>query len=75
MAGHPRFSPASWRKSTVSDSGGCVEVAYADGFVGVRDTKNGGSGPVLVFSEHEWAAFLEGVSRGEFAYDRLRETS
>ncbi|MFI6238221.1 DUF397 domain-containing protein [Micromonospora sp. NPDC050784] len=30
----PDFSRAKWRKSSASDSGGCVEVAYADGVGG-----------------------------------------
>jgi hypothetical protein len=67
----PDFSKARWRKSSVSDSGGCVEVAYADGWIGVRDTKHGGASPVLTFTEREWTAFAVGVELGEFTLDEL----
>jgi hypothetical protein len=66
------WSQARWRKSQTSDSGGCVEVAYMDGYVGVRDTKDQGSGPVLAFNEKEWTAFLAGVDNGEFTLATLR---
>lgn len=68
----PDFSRARWRKSSVSDSGGCVEVAYADGLIGVRDTKQAGAGPMLTFTEMEWSAFLEGAALGEFTLDELK---
>ena len=67
----PDFSKAKWRKSSASDSGGCVEVAYADGVIGVRDTKQAGAGPMLTFTEREWNAFLEGAALGEFTLDEL----
>lgn len=65
------FAGATWRKSNTSDTGGCVEVAYANGFIGVRDSKDQGSGPIHVFTEKEWTAFLTGVASGEFGLDRL----
>jgi Domain of unknown function (DUF397) len=54
---------ANWHKSNHSDDGGCVEIAYADGMIGVRDTKDP-SGPTLVFNQHEWTAFTKGVRDG-----------
>ncbi|MEU0269854.1 DUF397 domain-containing protein [Nocardioides sp. NPDC006303] len=66
-----KWQNANWRKSTGSDSGGCVEVAMVDGTIGVRDTKANGEGPVLEFNEHEWKAFLQGVGNGEFTMDAL----
>ncbi len=60
------FSKATWRKSTHSANNGCVEVAFADGWVGVRDSKQQGRGPVLEFTAAEWDAFLGGVRGGEF---------
>jgi len=59
---------ASWRKSTSSAANGsCVEVAHLQhGEVGVRDTKDKGTGPVLIFTCPEWDVFLSGVKRGEF---------
>ncbi|GAA2352939.1 DUF397 domain-containing protein [Nonomuraea africana] len=67
----PDFSRAQWRKSTFSADGACVEVAYAEGAIGVRDTKQDGAGPILVFDEREWAAFLRGVQAGQFEIDEL----
>ena len=69
-----KWKTARWRKSVVSDTGGCVEVAFAEGTVGVRDTKAQGSGPILEFNEREWRAFTSGVAQGEFDFDRLRST-
>lgn len=60
------LSSAVWRKSRHSASNGCVEVAFVDGFVAVRDSKDR-QGPVLVFTPTEWDAFLAGVRDGELA--------
>jgi Domain of unknown function (DUF397) len=60
------LSDAVWRKSTYSGANGCVEVAVVDGQVAVRDSKQQGAGPVLVFTAHEWEAFVGGVCSGEF---------
>jgi hypothetical protein len=57
--------PAVWRKSTFSESNGCIEVAFVGEQVAIRDSKDR-SGPVLTFSPTEWEAFLAGVRRGEF---------
>jgi hypothetical protein len=56
-----------WHKATKSDSnGGCVEVMETeDGFC-VRDTKDAGQGPVLLFTHKEWDAFIDGMAKGEF---------
>jgi prepilin-type processing-associated H-X9-DG protein len=56
---------AVWRKSARSGSNGCVEVAFADGHVAVRDSKDR-QGPVLVFTAAEWRAFVGGVRDGDF---------
>jgi hypothetical protein len=50
-----------WRKSRRSNaSGNCVEVGAAPGrrVIGVRDSKQGGHGPVLEFAAPVWLAFL-----------------
>lgn len=67
----PDFSSAQWCKSSVSGDGGCVEVAYADGMIGLRDSKSRGAGPVLIFNQREWTAFLAGATVGEFNLDEL----
>lgn len=58
---------AVWRKSKYSGpDGNCVEVAFlSDGNVGVRDTKDCGSGPILAFTPGEWDAFVSGVTDGK----------
>jgi hypothetical protein len=56
-----------WHRAVASKANGnCVEVMETEtGFL-VRDTKDGGDGPVLSFTHVEWDAFLAGVNRGEF---------
>lgn len=64
----PEFANAVWRKSARSGDnyGSCVEVAFLDGAVGLRDSKDRGDGPILVFTPEEWDAFVGGVQDGEF---------
>ncbi|GAA1889402.1 DUF397 domain-containing protein [Actinomadura bangladeshensis] len=52
-----------WRKSRTSEANGaCLEVARSlHGTIGVRDSKQGGAGPVLDFSPREWATFLQAL--------------
>ena len=69
----PDFSNAKWRKSGGSGDSGCVEVASDSGWIGVRDTKDHGEGPILVFNETEWRAFTSGAAAGEFDYDTLTD--
>ena len=68
----PDFAGSTWFKSSYSDStgGSCVEVAVSDAWVGVRDSKQHGRGPVHAFPTPEWSAFLAAVRAGEF--DQLR---
>jgi hypothetical protein len=59
---------AEWRTASASGGNGgqCVEVALnIPGIVAVRDSKDP-SGPVLRFTPDEWAAFQDGVAKGEF---------
>jgi hypothetical protein len=59
---------APWRKASASQgNGACVEVApLSGGRMAVRDSKDNGLGPVLVYTPEEWSAFLDGAKRGEF---------
>ena len=54
-----------WRKSSLSNSVGCVEFAADGNAVRIRDSKHR-DGPVLSFSPLEWQDFLDGARRGEF---------
>ena len=71
MSNRVDWSTARWRKSVVSDDGGCVEVARVGEPIGVRDTKAHGAGSVLEFNLHEWSCFLAGVRSGEFDLDQM----
>lgn len=66
--GAEEISRAAWQKSSFSDyNGSCFEVARLRcDRVGVRDTKDSGVGPVLVFNDNEWGAFIKGAKHGEF---------
>lgn len=47
----------AWRKSTASNSNGCVQMAVAEGAVLVRDSGNP-DGVVLRLPPAAWSAFL-----------------
>lgn len=66
------LSRATWRKATRSGYNGCVEVGVVDGQIAVRDSKDR-QGPVLMFTPHEWEAFLGGARDGEFELPRLQQ--
>lgn len=64
----PDLTNAKWKKSSRSNGNGgnnCVEVAFLDDGVAVRDSKDK-AGPALIFTPQEWAAFVGGVRDGEF---------
>jgi hypothetical protein len=63
-----RLEAAAWRTSSFSGANGnCVEVAdLHGGGRAVRDTKDRGRGPILLFTSSEWQAFIAGVKAGEF---------
>jgi hypothetical protein len=59
---------ARWVKSSRSapTGGNCVEVAFLpDGQVAVRNSRQP-TGPALVFTAPEWAAFVGSAGAGEF---------
>ena len=62
------LNDAAWRKASRSNGTGgnnCVEVAFLDTGVAVRDSKNR-SGPALMFTQAEWTAFVDSAKDGEF---------
>jgi hypothetical protein len=61
------LSRADWHKSTRSgpNCDNCVEVAFVDNAIAVRDSKNP-TGPALIFTAGEWDAFVGGAKDGEF---------
>lgn len=67
---------AQWQKSSRSgpNCDNCVEVAFlrdvddAQDAIAVRDSKNQ-AGPVLLFTQQEWDAFVGGAKDGEFDLD------
>lgn len=63
------LSRVVWHKSTFSNGSGgaCVEVARnLPGIVAVRDSKDHGHGPTLIFIKDEWSTFVAGVKAGGF---------
>ena len=59
---------AVWRKASRSNGNGgnnCVEVAFLDDAVAVRDSKDR-QGPALMFTQAEWTAFVDSAKEGEF---------
>ena len=58
-------SSIAWRKSTASNSGACVEVAFANGLVLIRDSADQG-GPVLRVPTPAWSAFLASARENNF---------
>ncbi|HEY8471271.1 MAG TPA: DUF397 domain-containing protein [Natronosporangium sp.] len=67
MVEHPlkgRFdlSRARWQSS---GEGGRIQVAFVDDLIGMRDAQDP-DGPVLIFTEAEWDAFVAGAKDGEF---------
>lgn len=55
------FRTARWQKSSHSSAAAnCVEVAFVETAVGVRDSKNV-DGSLLAFPGRQWTAFLRTV--------------
>ena len=59
---------ASWRKSSRCSHGDCLEAgSLAAGAVAVRDTKDHGTGPSLIFRPAAWRSFIADVKHGRAA--------
>jgi hypothetical protein len=59
---------AVWKKSSRSNGNGgnnCVEVAFLDTAVAVRDSKNP-TGPALIFNPTDWTEFVSSAKDGAF---------
>lgn len=62
------LSKAKWVKSSKSGAAGhCVEVAFLENQVALRDTKDR-SRPAHIYTREEWSAFTAGVRDGEFDF-------
>jgi uncharacterized protein DUF397 len=61
------IDPPRWKRSNRCSGGQCVEVARVDGNYLIRDSKRPDIAP-LSFTAQEWAAFVEGVTAGEFRF-------
>lgn len=55
----------TWRKASASVETDCVEVAFHNAEILVRDSKDR-TGTVLAFTRGEWDAFVAGARDGEF---------
>ena len=56
-----------WVKAERSNNQeGCVEQRRHGDRIEIRDTKDKGTGPVLRFTEAEFAAWIDGAKKGEF---------
>jgi hypothetical protein len=55
----------TWRKSSYSLEGNCVEVAADGPFVFLRDSKDP-HGPVMRFEQARWREFLAAVRDGSW---------
>ncbi|MFC0002694.1 DUF397 domain-containing protein [Micromonospora siamensis] len=72
MGAHPKgdfdLSRAVWQRAEGDTSDSAVEVAFVDDLIGMRNSAEP-EGPVLVFTQAEWDAFVAGAQDGEFDLD------
>jgi hypothetical protein len=65
---HPKgdfdLARAVWQRAGGEDEA-AVEVAFVDDLIGLRNSADP-AGPVLVFTQDEWDAFVAGARDGEF---------
>jgi hypothetical protein len=63
----------SWRKSSASASGDCVEVAAYSGYVLLRDSKNRCS-RTLELTPASWRTFLSDARSGKYDVENMNAT-
>ncbi|MFE9958338.1 DUF397 domain-containing protein [Micromonospora sp. NPDC005299] len=72
MGQHPKgdfdLSRAVWQRAEGDASESAVEVAFVGDLIGMRNSAEP-DGPVLVFTQDEWDAFVAGAQDGEFDLD------
>ena len=73
MANHPKgdfdLTRAVWQRAEGGEPDeGAVEIAFVDDLIGMRNSAEP-DGPVLVFTQAEWDAFVAGAQDGEFDLD------
>ncbi|WBB63544.1 DUF397 domain-containing protein [Streptomyces sp. WMMC500] len=64
----PDLTNATWAKSAMSNGGtNCLEVAFVDGVVALRDSKDVGNpeAQILILSEDDYRAFTGGIQNGQ----------
>ncbi|GAA1617315.1 DUF397 domain-containing protein [Actinoplanes couchii] len=54
-----------WRIATRSGGGNCVEIAKSDDLIAFRNSKRP-DGEIILYTQPEFAAFLDGAKKGEF---------
>ncbi|KND39246.1 DUF397 domain-containing protein [Streptomyces acidiscabies] len=62
------LTDATWVKSNLSDgTANCLEVAFIDGVVALRDSKDVGDpdAKILIISADDYRAFTGGVAQGQ----------
>lgn len=60
-----RSRSIEWRRSSLCESGACVEVAFLGEVIALRNSESP-DGPVLTCTPEHWAAFLAAVKDGIF---------
>ncbi|WP_269461096.1 DUF397 domain-containing protein [Actinoplanes derwentensis] len=55
----------AWRIASRSGGGNCVEVAKSDNLIAFRNSKRP-KGEMILYTQPEFAAFLDGAKKGEF---------
>src|SRR5262245_26550927 len=60
------ISRAQWQRAEGAEGlAGQIEIAFVDDLIGMRDGADP-DGPVPIFTQPEWEAFVGGVEDGEF---------